>query len=234
MPPCFPEFNIAVHPCPYSVSHFCHNKGRNRSSAGLVSSSKFKTVPRNRLRSSEYFAADFCTRGTHVEAGAGRPDVAVVPGDHRVLDHVRRDQLVVDIALKVQDEVVQNYQDLISIHICILFCHHFKAWRGVTNLASYSSPFYQPLPRSHLPAHGGAWEIEEGAGRTLGSSRGTLRLAARSETTRYWLVDTRKGLLPPAALLSTGSLRPPALYGNQSLQRKLLGNRKPFPPSKQI
>merc|ERR1719270_313547 len=60
--------------------------------------------------------------GGHVEAGAGRPDVAVVPGDHRVLDHVRRDQLVVDIA---------------------------------------------------LPAHGGAWEIEEGAGRTLGSSRGT-------------------------------------------------------------
>ena len=147
MPPCFPEFNIAVHPCPYSVSHFCHNKGRNRSSAGLVSSSKFKTLPRNRLRSSEYFAADFCTRGTHVEAGAGRPDVAVVPGDHRVLDHVRRDQLVVDIALKVQDEVVQNYQDLISIHVCILFCHHFKAWRGVTNLASYSSPFLSTPPQ---------------------------------------------------------------------------------------
>ena len=147
MPPCFPEFNIAVHPCPYSVSHFCHNKGRNRSSAGLVSSSKFKTLPRNRLSSSEYFAADFCTRGTHVEAGAGRPDVAVVPGDHRVLDHVRRDQLVVDIALKVQDEVVQNHQDLISIHICILFCHHFKAWRGGTNLASYSSPFLSTPPR---------------------------------------------------------------------------------------
>ena len=212
MPPCFPEFNIAVHPCPYSVSHFCHNKGRNRSSAGLVSSSKFKTLPRNRLRSSEYFAADFCTRGTHVEAGAGRPDVAVVPGDHRVLDHVRRDQLVVDIALKVQDEVVQNHQDLISIHICILFCHHFKAWRGGTNLASYSSPFYQHLPRSHLPAHGGAWEIEEGAGRTLGSSRGTppargsfgdntLLAGGHQERAAAAGRTTFHGLPPPARLI---------------------------------
>ena len=77
----------------------------------------------------------------------------------------------------------------------------------------------------------GSWKVQEGLLEVL---EGLLRLAARSETTRYWLVDTRKGLLPPAALLSTGSLRPPALYGNQSLQRKLLGNRKPFPPSKQI
>ena len=50
------EFNS----CPYSVSHFSHNKGRNRSSRGLVSSSKIKTLPRNR---SSLCFADFDTRG---------------------------------------------------------------------------------------------------------------------------------------------------------------------------
>ena len=49
-------------PCPYSVSHFSHNKGGNRSPGGLVSSSKIKSLPRNRLLASSYFA-DFDTRG---------------------------------------------------------------------------------------------------------------------------------------------------------------------------
>merc|ERR1712098_331281 len=43
-----------------------------------------------------------------IEAGTGSPDIAIVAGNHGILDHISGDQLIVNVALPAHVEVVCN------------------------------------------------------------------------------------------------------------------------------
>ena len=88
----------------------------------------------------------------------------------------------------------------------------------MTNLASYSSPPFSHPPdlTCQLMVVRGCLKTVQQGGHVQGGDSGL-----EAETTRYWPLDTRKGLLPPAELLSHGLPPPPALYGNLSLFQKI-------------